>query len=155
MGFSTEKTDFLWWLMVSNDTNAVRLVLSVLDSASWREDIPRLVRGLTGRQKRGRWDTTVANAWGVLAMEKFSKAFERVRCLAAVQFCFQERRRPRLECVAQKAAGLTFPGPRAGVPFRSTLPPREAMGHDSKLSGHPLETTLCNRVSNHQDIDSG
>jgi uncharacterized protein YfaS (alpha-2-macroglobulin family) len=78
MGFSTEKTDFLWWLMVSNDTNAVRLVLSVLDSAAWREDIPRLARGSLGRQQRGRWDTTVANAWGVLAMEKFSKGFENI-----------------------------------------------------------------------------
>jgi len=76
MGFSTEKTDFLWWLMVSNDTNAVRFVLSLLDSVTWKDDLPRLVRGSLGRQQRGHWDTTVANAWGVLAMEKFSKAFE-------------------------------------------------------------------------------
>ncbi len=30
MGFSTEKTDALWWLMVSNDVNAVRALLSLL-----------------------------------------------------------------------------------------------------------------------------
>jgi len=76
MTFSTEKTDFLWWLMVSNDANAVRLLLSVLNSAGWRDDLSRLARGSLGRQQRGRWDTTVANAWGVLAMEKFSKALE-------------------------------------------------------------------------------
>lgn len=35
-------------------------------------------RGALARQRRGRWDLTIANAWGVLAMEKFSKAFEAV-----------------------------------------------------------------------------
>lgn len=39
--------------------------------------MPRLVRGALGRQRRGHWDITVANAWGVLAMEKFSKTFEK------------------------------------------------------------------------------
>jgi uncharacterized protein YfaS (alpha-2-macroglobulin family) len=78
MGFSTERSDRLWWLMVSIDSNAVRLLLSKLDHPEWKEDIPRLVRGALGRQKYGRWDTTVANAWGRLAMEKFSNLFENI-----------------------------------------------------------------------------
>ena len=78
MNFSTERSDGLWWLMVSNDVNAVRIVLSLLHSEKWKEDMPRLVQGALARQKRGRWDLTLANAWGVLAMEKFSKAFENV-----------------------------------------------------------------------------
>jgi alpha-2-macroglobulin len=76
MGFSTDKKDALWWLMVSVDSNAVRLLLSELNVPEWKPDIPRLVRGALGRQHHGHWDTTPANAWGVLAMEKFSKAFE-------------------------------------------------------------------------------
>ncbi len=76
MGFSTERNDALWWLMISGDSNANRMLLSVLNDPQWREDIPRLVRGALGRQQSGRWNTTVANAWGVLAMEKFSAAFE-------------------------------------------------------------------------------
>jgi alpha-2-macroglobulin len=76
MGFSTERSDGWWWLMVSTDSNAVRLLLSEINVPEWKPDIPRLVRGALGRQKRGHWDTTVANAWGTLAMEKFSKAFE-------------------------------------------------------------------------------
>jgi uncharacterized protein YfaS (alpha-2-macroglobulin family) len=76
LNFSTERSDGLWWLMVSNDVNAVRVVLSLLRSEKWKEDIPRLVQGALARQKRGTWDLTLANAWGVLAMEKFSKAFE-------------------------------------------------------------------------------
>jgi uncharacterized protein YfaS (alpha-2-macroglobulin family) len=76
MGFSTERSDALWWLMVSGDSNANRLVLTMLGRAGWREDMPRVVRGALARQRRGHWNTTVANAWGVLAMEKFSAAFE-------------------------------------------------------------------------------
>ncbi len=78
MGFSTEKTDALWWLMISNDGNAVRAILSLLSSEKWKEDIPRMVQGALGRQIRGAWDLTLANAWGVLAMEKFSNKFESV-----------------------------------------------------------------------------
>jgi hypothetical protein len=34
-------------------------------------------RGALGRQQKGRWGTTVANAWGVLAIDKFSQLFEK------------------------------------------------------------------------------
>ena len=76
MGFSTERSDALWWLMISADSNANRLVLATLAVPEWRDDIPRLVRGALSRQQDGHWNTTPANAWGVLAMEKFSAAFE-------------------------------------------------------------------------------
>ncbi len=76
MMFSTERTDALWWLMISADSNAVRALLELQDRPAWREDVPRLVRGALGRQQRGHWNTTVANAWGVVAMEKFSAAYE-------------------------------------------------------------------------------
>ncbi len=78
MGFSTEGMDNLWWLMVSADVNAVKSVLTFLNFDSWREDMPRLVRGALGRQYKGIWNLTTANAWGVLAIEKFSKKFEAV-----------------------------------------------------------------------------
>ncbi len=77
MGFSTERSDALWWLMVSADSNAVRLILALLDADKWRDDLPRLVGGALARQQRGTWDLTTANAWGVLALEKFSRIFER------------------------------------------------------------------------------
>jgi hypothetical protein len=76
MTFSTERTDALWWLMISEDSNANRMVLATLDRPQWRDDMPRLVRGALGRQLHGHWNTTVANAWGVLAMRKFSARFE-------------------------------------------------------------------------------
>jgi uncharacterized protein YfaS (alpha-2-macroglobulin family) len=78
MGFSTEQSDYLWWLMVSTDVNAVRSVLTLIDLGNWNEDMPRVIRGAVGRQHKGRWSTTVANAWGVLALEKFSNKYESV-----------------------------------------------------------------------------
>ncbi|MCW5624010.1 MAG: alpha-2-macroglobulin [Burkholderiales bacterium] len=76
MGFSTERTDFLWWLMVSGDVNANRALLALMEEPKWKDDLPRMVRGAVGRQQRGAWNTTVANAWGALALRKFSSVFE-------------------------------------------------------------------------------
>jgi uncharacterized protein YfaS (alpha-2-macroglobulin family) len=76
MGFSTERRDDWWWLMASPDVNANRLLLAMLDNPKWQADMGRLARGTLGRQQKGRWRTTLANAWGVLALEKFSNRFE-------------------------------------------------------------------------------
>jgi hypothetical protein len=51
-------------------------VLSRLRAPAWREEAPRLVRGLLSLQRRGAWPTTTANAWGVLALERFSREHE-------------------------------------------------------------------------------
>jgi hypothetical protein len=85
MTFSTERNDALWWLMVSADVNANRALLAVLADAEWREDVGRLVRGTLSRQKRGIWGTTVANAWGVVAMGRFSQAFEKASPTGSVE----------------------------------------------------------------------
>lgn len=79
MTFSTERADALWWLMCSGDVNANRVIASLLDDVRWREDLPRLVRGAVGRQHKGHWSTTVANAWGAVALGKFSEKFESER----------------------------------------------------------------------------
>jgi uncharacterized protein YfaS (alpha-2-macroglobulin family) len=76
MNFSSEKSDALWWLMISADANANKLLVALNDVAAWKDDMPRLVRGALGRMQYGRWNTTVANAWGVVALAKFSARFE-------------------------------------------------------------------------------
>jgi len=93
MTFSTEREDGLWWLMVSGDVNANRMLLSALDLPEWREDVGRLVRGALGRQARGHWDTTVANAWGVIALDKFSAAFETVPVTGTTHGSLDQQRR--------------------------------------------------------------
>lgn len=76
MNLSRVGSSPLWWLMVSDDVASVKALLTVMQLEDWREDIPRMVQGALLRQKGGRWDLTVANAWGVLAMERFANAFE-------------------------------------------------------------------------------
>jgi uncharacterized protein YfaS (alpha-2-macroglobulin family) len=91
MGFSTERGDYLWWLMVSGDVNANRTLLAFMDAERWREDLPRIARGTMDRQSLGRWNTTVANAWGVLAMEKFSVKFESLKVEGITQARLNEQ----------------------------------------------------------------
>jgi uncharacterized protein YfaS (alpha-2-macroglobulin family) len=76
LGFSTERSDDWWWLMASADANANRLLLAAAGDPFWQTDIGRLARGALGRQQHGHWNTTTANAWGVLAMDAFSRKFE-------------------------------------------------------------------------------
>lgn len=76
--FSTERQDALGWLMLSADVNAARLLLSAVGDPAWQADAGKLARGALGRLRRGHWDMTTANAWGVLAMEKFSQRFESI-----------------------------------------------------------------------------
>ncbi len=76
MDFSTASRDQLWWLMVSGDVNAARALLALLDDESMADDLPRLVRGLLLRRQGGRWDTTTANAWGMVAARTFADRFE-------------------------------------------------------------------------------
>lgn len=88
--FSTEADDDQWWwLMESADANAARLLLTALSVAgpaaaptaptapgTWKDDLPRLVNGTLARQRGGAWRTTTANLWGVLALQRFTKAYE-------------------------------------------------------------------------------
>ena len=74
--FSTEESDFWWWLMDSADANAARLILAVLDDPAWKDDLPKMVVGSLARQHRGAWLTTTANLWGSLALDKFAAKFE-------------------------------------------------------------------------------
>ena len=77
LSFTTEKSDYWWWMMVSGDSNAFRLIEAMLDEPGWKEDLPRLMRGAMERQARGRWFTTTANAWASVTLDKFGRKFER------------------------------------------------------------------------------
>jgi len=130
MGFSTERTDFLWWLMVSSDVNAVRLILHLVDAGLWKEDLPRLLRAALARQRRGAWDLTVANAWGVLAVEKFSRAFERTPVTGVTTAALAGTTRRQEWAKDPKGASLGMPWP----PQQDTL----TVAHEG--SGNPWVT---------------
>ncbi|MFP5430526.1 MAG: alpha-2-macroglobulin family protein, partial [Gammaproteobacteria bacterium] len=66
-----------WWLYENDAAVIARLMLATMELPAWREDQPRLIRGLLMRQREGHWSTTVANMWGGFALRRFSDAFER------------------------------------------------------------------------------
>lgn len=74
--FTTEHTDDLWWLMQNTDVNASRTLLAALEEPGWQDDLPRLVTGSIARQRQGHWSTTNANAWGAVALRRFSARHE-------------------------------------------------------------------------------
>jgi alpha-2-macroglobulin len=76
--FSTANDDDLWWLMTGTQVNAARLALAMVDNPAWKDEMPRLVAGLLAMQRNGAWETTTANAYGSLAVERFSSVFESV-----------------------------------------------------------------------------
>jgi alpha-2-macroglobulin len=74
--FTTESGDRIWWMMAGADSNAVRLLLHLVEFGVWKEDAPRVLTGAVARRKGGAWETTIANAWGVVAMRRFARVFE-------------------------------------------------------------------------------
>jgi hypothetical protein len=74
--FADERDDYWWWLMTGGDINSARLLLAVMEDPAWKDDLGRLVGGFIGRQQNGAWNTTTANLWGGLALEKFSRLYE-------------------------------------------------------------------------------
>jgi uncharacterized protein YfaS (alpha-2-macroglobulin family) len=120
--FATEAEDDWWWLLESGDGNAARLVLRALSPSAppaWRDDAPRLVTATLARQQRGAWRTTTANTWGVLALEKFSAAFERgaVGGTTVLSLGPPEQRQERRHDWAAAPQGGTLSLPSAAGPF--------------------------------------
>ncbi len=76
VGFSTERADGMDWLLATAETNVNRFLL-LSHGTAFERDLPRLVKGALARQRQGSWSTTIANAWGRLALERFSARFEK------------------------------------------------------------------------------
>ncbi len=154
MGFSTDRTDSWWWLMLSPDGNMNRLILSLLEVGIWKEDIPRILRGTLDRQVRGIWNTTPANAWGVLAVEKFAKAFEPAPPAGIHSVTLNNKTQTQDWGKKPKGQTLSFPWPPQqskltitaspqGKPW-STVESRAAIPLDSPLStGYKIEKTFA------------
>jgi uncharacterized protein YfaS (alpha-2-macroglobulin family) len=64
-----------WWMMVSDDEMALKALLAVIGRPGWEQDAPRMMVGVALRQRRGHWDTTLANAWGTVAADRFAAAY--------------------------------------------------------------------------------
>ncbi|KAI3598391.1 Large extracellular alpha-helical protein [Cupriavidus necator H850] len=119
LAFSTERNDNWWWMMAGGDTNAARLLALASELPGWKEDAPQLATGLLGRQVHGAWGTTTANAWGMLAVTRFSQAFEKTPVAGTTRASlsnaadasrsFDWARAQRTDGVAQGSVDLPWP----------------------------------------------
>ncbi len=75
--FTHEAGEDIGGLMSNADVNTFRLIEAVRDDPVWREDLPRLVRGVQEGQTRGHWRTTTANAWARVVLDRYAQRFER------------------------------------------------------------------------------
>ena len=114
MGFSSERSDILWWLMISGDSNATRAITNLIEDPAWREDLPRMVKGAIARQHHGHWNTTVANAWGALALRKFAQVFEAVEVNGATSAILGGNNRSTTWQANTQGGTLNLPWPTSG-----------------------------------------
>lgn len=164
LGFSTERDDALWWLMASTDANAARALLQLLPMPGWNEDLPRLARGLLGRQRDAHWDTTVANAWGSVAMQAFSQRYEAApvsgstRAQLGTQLLIVDWQKPAAPvefawpAPSEPAAGLSLEHAGSGKPWavisaRAAIPLKTPLftGYSIKRTVTPVQQQQAGR----------
>ncbi len=61
-----------WWMMVGGDETALRALGAILGRPGWSDEGPKMMVGVSLRQRRGHWDTTPANAWGSVVARRFA-----------------------------------------------------------------------------------
>jgi uncharacterized protein YfaS (alpha-2-macroglobulin family) len=71
----SDRSNAPWWMMVSADDMAIRALDAVIGRPDWAADVPRMMAGVAARQMHGTWDTTPANAWGVLVTRRFAATY--------------------------------------------------------------------------------
>jgi hypothetical protein len=115
LGFATGRGGVMDWLLATSDVNATKLVLSRLHAPTWREEVPRLMRAALSLQRHGAWPTTTANAWGVLALEGFSRVYETVPVTGTTKLSLAatERRVAWAATPQGEAVQLAWPDARA------------------------------------------
>ena len=86
---------------------------------------------MVGRLKKGHWNTTVGNAWGVLAMEKFSKKFESIPVTGTTGSSLGSKATANIDW-GQK--------PKGGEAFFNWPAKKEALFIEHKGTGKPWAT---------------
>lgn len=107
-----------WWLYSSADAAAVRLFLAAQTLPGWQDDLPRLIRGLSLRQAGGHWDTTLANAWGLVATRRFSERFESEPVTGKTRLAL-DKQVQQADWSAGTPAARTLDWPAAPATFRA------------------------------------
>jgi uncharacterized protein YfaS (alpha-2-macroglobulin family) len=76
--FAEKKTESLRMLMHSNDRSDAIILKAILEVKPKYALIPKIVRGLMRSRIRGRWSTTQANAFAMLALAQYYSIYEKI-----------------------------------------------------------------------------
>jgi uncharacterized protein YfaS (alpha-2-macroglobulin family) len=68
-----------WMLFSSPDQEAIGVFGVAIDTPTWSTDAGKMARGVIARMNKGVWDTTLANAWALTTLRRFSQKFENVK----------------------------------------------------------------------------
>lgn len=71
----TDSANTPWWLMASGDEAVLKALAATLGRPGFAGEGPKMMVGAALRQQRGHWDTTTANAWGVVAARRFATLY--------------------------------------------------------------------------------
>ncbi len=71
----TDSANNPWWMMASGDEAVLKALVATVGRPSFQGETPKMMTGAALRQQRGHWDTTTANAWGVVAARKFASVY--------------------------------------------------------------------------------
>jgi uncharacterized protein YfaS (alpha-2-macroglobulin family) len=165
MGFSAESIDGMSWLLLAPDVNPLRLILTALDADSWRQDLPRIMKAALQRQRRGAWDSTISNAWGSVAVEKFAQRFEaeEVTGITTASLQAATQRIDWSQVQTERVVDLPWPpaadtlslehagtgAPWAVIQSRAAIPLRQRLdaGYHVKKTVVPVEAKAAGAVS--------
>ncbi len=64
-----------WWMMIGGDESTIRALGAILGRPNWGDEGPKMMVGVSLRQRRGHWDTTPANAWGSIVARRFAALY--------------------------------------------------------------------------------
>jgi alpha-2-macroglobulin len=98
-----------WWMMVSGDEMAIKLLDAVLGRRGWEEDAGKLMVGIAQRQERGHWDTTPANAWGTVVVRRFASLYPASAIGGTTRVALGGQQAEQSWPVATDAAPLSLP----------------------------------------------
>lgn len=116
----SDKGSSPWWLMSSDDEATIKALLSVLGRPGWGDEGPKMMVGVASRQQRGHWDTTTANAWGVVAAQRFNSLYPAAKVAGITTASLGSVSVSRSWPLPAAPAPLKLPLPAAATPLSLT-----------------------------------
>ncbi len=113
----SDKGNTPWWLMASGDESVLKALVATLGRPAFQGEGPKMMVGAALRQQRGHWDTTTANAWGVIAARKFEGVYPAAQVAGITTATLGTQVVTRGWPLAEPQRSLLFALPRTQTPL--------------------------------------